>query len=95
MTLDPQVLNSLFNGLVLVLGAVGTLLAVRSRNVEVSRREYRATRRRLHIALAYIYRLGDELAQHGLPIPPRPAGLDDEDDEPPPLPTRGGADAQP
>lgn len=97
MTLDPQVINSLFQGLVLVLGAVGTLLAVRSRNAEVSRRDYRRTRTRLHLALAYIYRLGDELAERGIPVPPRPAGLDEDDDEPPgPVPpARGGpADAR-
>lgn len=97
MVLDSNVINSLFNGLVLVLGAVGTLLAVRSRTAEVTRREYRRTRTRLHLALAYIYRLGDELAERGIPIPPRPPGLDDDDENPdPPLaPTRREAPDEP
>ncbi len=92
MVLDSQVINSLFQGLVLVLGAVGTLLAIRSRTAEVTRREYRRTRTRLHLALAYIYRLGDELAERGIPIPPRPPGLDDDEDDPAPPtpPARGG-----
>lgn len=94
MVLDPQVINSLFQGLVLVLGAVGTLFAIRSRNAEVTRREYRRTRTRLHLALAYIYRLGDELAERGIPIPTRPAGLDEDEDDPAP-PVRGGASDAP
>lgn len=94
MVLDSNVINSLFNGLVLVLGAVGTLLAVRSRSAEVTRREYRRARTRLHLALAYIYRLADELAERGIPIPPRPPGLDEPDDDPdPPAPAaRRGPD---
>lgn len=89
--IDAQLINSIFLGLASLLGAYGTLIAVRSRNAEVSRREYRRTRTRLHLALAYIYRLGDELAERGIPIPPRPPGLDDEDDDPPSVPARGGA----
>ncbi|MDN5919069.1 MAG: hypothetical protein L0I76_28910 [Pseudonocardia sp.] len=90
MVLDPQVINSLFQGLVLVLGGIGTLLAVRSRRAEVTTREYRRTRTRLHLALAYVYRLGDELAERGIPIPPRPPGLDDDEEDPTPPPRRGG-----
>lgn len=92
MLLDPAVINAVFQGLVVLVGAVASLLAVRGRRVEVARRDYRRTRTRLQVALAYIDRLADRLAAHGHPIPRRPAELD-EDDEPAPS-TGGGPDAR-
>jgi hypothetical protein len=93
VVIDPAVVSTVFTGLVGLLGGVATLTAARSRKVGVQRRDYRRTRTRLQIALIYIYRLGDELAERGIPIPPRPAGLDeDDDDEPVPA---GGSDARP
>lgn len=81
MTIDPTLVTAAFGGLVALVGAVGGILGIRGRRVEVTRREYRRTRNRLHIALVHIDRLGDRLARNGVNVPPRPAGLDDEDDQ--------------
>lgn len=88
VTLDPQVINSVFQGGALLLGALGTFLAVLTRRREVRARDDRRTRRRLQLALGYIDRLGDRLAARGLAIPSPPPGLYDEDDDDP-----GGTDA--
>lgn len=92
MVIDPALVGAIFAGLIGLLGGVSTFTASRSRKVWVQRREYRRTRIRLQLALAYIYRLGEELASVGLPVPSRPAGLDEDDDEEPA--PAGGSDAR-
>lgn len=81
MTLDPQLVNAIFSGLVLLLGAVGTLVATRGRRAAVDRREHRKLQRRYIAALRHIFRLETELAELGHQPPARPELLDDEDDD--------------
>ncbi|TAK32321.1 MAG: hypothetical protein EPO40_03060 [Myxococcaceae bacterium] len=85
MTLDPQLVNAVFSGLVLLLGAVGTLVATRGRRVAVDRREHRRLQRAHLDALRHIFQLEQDLADIGEVPRPRPRSLDggDEDNDPP------------
>lgn len=85
--LDAQVINAVFSGLVLLLGAVGALIGVRARRAGVTRREYRDLQRQHVAALVHIFALEVELARHGRTPPPRPGVLDvdPEHDEPGPV----------
>ena len=75
----------MFGGLALLVGALATYTANRSRRVSEDQRlrkqQLRQYRDRYESALAYIYRLREELAERGLPIPPRPKILEDDDDD--------------
>lgn len=81
MLIDPAVVTAIFQGIVLLLGGLASLIAVMGRRSGVRTSEYNRTRDRLLVALAYIYRLGEELAERGIPVPPRPDGLDLDDEE--------------
>jgi hypothetical protein len=86
---DAQLIGAVFNGLVLLLGAVGGLLAVRGKRAAVSRRDHRDLQRRFVVALRHIFALETGLAAAGLDVPPRPAELDEGDEEDA-APTGGG-----
>lgn len=83
----------MFGGLALLVGALATFTANRSRRVSEDQRlrkqQLRQYRDRLEAALEYVYRLREELAQHGHRIPPRPRLLEDDDEDEPPHPARG------
>lgn len=80
MTVDPQTINAVFSGLVLVLGALATLVTARSRRAGVQRRDYRQLQRVNVAAFGHIYTLEVALASHGVAPPARPPELDDRDD---------------
>lgn len=87
--MSPELLGSIFSGLVLVIGALATYTAARSRRVgedtRTLRRQARAYQKRFLAAMAHIFRLEVDLAERGIPVPPRPAALEDTDDDDPPV----------
>lgn len=88
--ISPELLGSVFSGLVLVIGALATFTASRSRRVSEDtrtlRKQARSFQRRFLAAMAHIFKLEVELAERGLPVPPRPDSLEDPDDDDGPLP---------
>lgn len=85
--IDAALIQAVFSGLVLLLGAVGGLVTVRGRRTAVRARDLKALQRQCLAALAHIFRLERELAAHGIRPPPRPDELEPEDDDAPaPLP---------
>lgn len=88
--MSTEVINAVFSGLVLLLGALAGAANVRARRVAVDRRAYRALQRQNVVALGHIYALELALASRGITPPPRPEALEDfEDDDldTPPPPT--------
>lgn len=87
MTVDPAAINAVFSGLVLLLGALATLVTARSRRAGVQRREYRELQRTMLDAFGHIYILETALASRGIAPPARPRRLDQfgEDDPAPPV----------
>lgn len=88
--IDPQLIGSIFSGLVLLVGALATYTASRSRRIgedqRALRRQYRGLQRRFLAAAGHIFRLETELAERGILVPTRPGELDDDgDDEDRPL----------
>jgi len=83
---SPEVINALFQGAVLLLGALGLTAANRGRRQVVTRRDYRALQRRYLAALSHVFSLESELAARGIRAPDRPAELEDDDDDGPTLP---------
>ena len=83
MTVDPPTINAVFSGLVLLLGALATLVTARSKRVGVQRREFRKLQRRYLAGLGHIFSLETILAGAGIAPPPRPPLIDqnDEDEE--------------
>lgn len=83
--MSPELLGSIFSGLVLVIGALATYTAARSRRVgedtKTLRRQARSYQKRFLAAMAHIFRLEVDLAERGIPVPPRPAALEDADDD--------------
>lgn len=101
MTVDPAVINAVFSGLVLLLGALATLVTARGRKAGVQRREYRELQRTVVDAFGHIFVLETMVAGAGLRPPPRPPRLDrlDEDETVPtpalpPQPSPGPAHDQ-
>jgi hypothetical protein len=103
-TISVEAIGSIFSGLVLVIGALATYTANRSRRIGEDqrqlRKQYRGLQRKFLAAVAHMFVLETELAERNLPVPARPAILeaDDDDDEPiaatplpPPPPTPGGS----
>lgn len=87
MSVDPAVINAVFSGLVLLLGAFAGLVTARSRRAGIRQRDYRDLQRRFIISLTHVFTLETALAAHGVTPPARPVGLDptrDEDDVPVP-----------
>lgn len=82
MTVDPAVINAVFSGLVLLLGALATLVTARTRRAGIQRREFRELQRTVVDAFGHIFVLETALAGRGITPPPRPPRLDrlDEDD---------------
>jgi hypothetical protein len=79
--LTPELITAIFQGAVLVFGALGITAAQRSRRASVSRRAHRALQREHLAALGHIFRLETELAEHGVPVPARPEILEKDDDD--------------
>lgn len=86
LALSPEVINALFQGAVLVLGALGLTAANRGRRQVVTRKDYRALQRRYLASLAHLFAVESELAARGIPVPTRPVELEDDDDDGPALP---------
>lgn len=87
MTVDLATLNGIFSGLVLVLGALATLITARGRKVGVQRREFRELQRTVVDAFGHIFVLETALASRGIKPPARPSRLDQIDgDESVPTP---------
>lgn len=76
-----EILNALFQGGVLLLGGVGSILAIRSQRAGVTRREYRELRSRWELLLDHAYDLREFIVRRGHRPPAWPPGLFDEDDD--------------
>lgn len=87
--MTPELLNALFQGAVLLFGALGITAAQRSSRSAVRAREFRDLQNRHLVAIGHIYRLELDRASHGLPLIPRPSALEDPTNGPPgpPAPT--------
>jgi hypothetical protein len=90
--LSPELIGSVFSGLVLLVGALATYTATRSRRLgedqRVLRRSFRDLQKKYLAAIAHLFKLETELAERGLEVPARPAALEaDDDDDPPIVPT--------
>jgi hypothetical protein len=101
VTLDAQVIGAVFTGLIGLVAGFSTWTAARSRRVvedqRLLRKQVRVLQRQLVATVEHIFALELLMAQHGLPVPERPAILeanpdDDEGDAPDRAPdrTRGG-----
>lgn len=103
--ISPEFVSAAFGGLALLIAALSTYTANRSRRMAEDQRlrkqQLRRYRDRYEALLAYTWLLREELAQRGLAIPPRPRILEDEDDDddllprpspPAPAPGGGGSD---
>ena len=84
---DPPTINAVFSGLVLLLGALATLITARGRRAGVQRREFRALQRRYLAALTHIFSLESLVAGLGVAPPARPAAIESADDDELPAPT--------
>jgi hypothetical protein len=87
VTVDPPTINAVFSGLVLLLGALATLVTARGRRAGVERRELRELQRTVVDAFGHIFVLETALASRGIAPPPRPPRLDRSDDDDVPTPT--------
>lgn len=80
----PELVSSLFGGLALLVGALATFTASRSKRIgedqRFRKRELRRYRDRDEVLVAYVYRMRRELAERGLPIPALPKILEDDDE---------------
>lgn len=97
--MSVEMISAVFTGLTGLLAGLAALLANRSRRVtedsRLIRRQARQLQKRLLAALGHIFTLETELAERGLPVPPRPEILeaDDDDDGPTTQPARADASA--
>lgn len=88
--MTPELLTAIFQGAVLVFGALGITAAQRSSRAAVRVRDYRDLQQRHLVAVGHIYRLELDRASHGLPPIPRPSALEDPGNAPgPPAPAPG------
>jgi hypothetical protein len=89
--ISPELVGSIFSGLVLLVGALATYTASRSRRVgedaRTLRRDLRTLQKRYVAALKHIFHMETALAHRGLEVPERPAELEADDDDPPVAPT--------
>jgi len=104
--ISPELVGSIFSGLVLLVGALATYTASRSRRVgedaRTLRRDLRTLQKKYVKALQHIFRMETVLADRGFDVPARPAELEAADDDdppiaptprlpPPPAPAQGGS----
>ncbi len=96
--MSAELIGSVFSGLVLLVGALATYTANRSRRLgedqRTLRRQARSYQKRFLAAMSHIFRLEVELAERGIHVPARPSVLEDADDDddgalPPPRPAGG------
>ncbi len=90
--LSPELISSIFGGIVLIIGSLATYTASRSRRLGEDQRQLRRNFRELQkkylAVLAHLFKLETELAERGIEVPARPAALEaDDDDDPPIVPT--------
>lgn len=83
--MTPELIGSIFAGVVALVSAAGTYAATRNKRLVKSertlRRENRILRERNELKLRYIYRLRKQVIGHGRePVKP-PPGLDLDDEE--------------
>lgn len=86
MAVTPELLTAVFQGAVLIFGALGITAAQRSNRASVRVRDHRALQNRHLAALSLIYVHEQDRAIRGLPRIPRPPELERTDDEHPPPP---------
>jgi DNA-binding response OmpR family regulator len=79
--MTPELAQILFTGSAALLTALGLTAGARTNRARITRRQWRERERWELIARTYIHRLRAELADHGLPVPKAPPGLEDDDDD--------------
>jgi hypothetical protein len=95
VALSVELISAIFTGLTGLLAALAAVLAQRSRRVSEDsrhiRRGYRELQKKFNAALNHIFALENTLAGRGIPIPPRPATLESDDDDEQPASARASA----
>lgn len=77
--MTPEMINALFSGALLLVGALSTYTAARSRKLGLDRRYVRDLERRYLAARAYIFTMKRVLVDHGITVPSQPPDLDEDD----------------
>lgn len=80
--MTPETINAFFTGALLLVGALTTYTASRSRKLGIDRRYVRKLEGRYLAARAFIFKLKRVLIDHGINVPAQPDELDEEDDDP-------------
>jgi hypothetical protein len=82
---SPELIGTIFTGMTALLASVAALMAGRNKRISDDgryfRRQARYLQRKVLAALGHIFLLEHELAERGLPIPPRPEILEGDDDD--------------
>lgn len=79
--MTPELAQILFTGSAALLTALGLTAGARTNRARITRRQWRERERWELAARAYIHRLKATLADHGLPVPKAPPGLEDGEDD--------------
>lgn len=79
--MTPELATSLFQGLALLLGALGISAGARVRRSAISRREWRHREKVILAWAAHAFRLEEMLSVRGIAVPKRPKILDPPDDD--------------
>ena len=74
-------LVAILQGTAVLVGALGLGVAQRNKRARVSRRAWRDLERRFLSAMEHIFTLEFELAERGIPRPPRPRTLESSEDD--------------
>ena len=97
--ISPELVSAAFGGLALLVAALSTYTANRSRRIGEDQRlrkeQIRQLRKRDEAAVGYIYRLRRDLLENGLAVPVLPKILEDEDDDASLLPSPRRPDGPP
>lgn len=86
--MSTELLATLFAGLTALVAALGTYTANRQRRINLDqklmRKQFRTLQRQLVATLGHVFELEIRMASAGLPVPERPAILEDltDDDDP-------------
>lgn len=79
--MTPELATSLFQGLALLLGALGISAGARVRRSAISRREWRNQEKIVQAWHAHAVRLEQILIDRRIPVPKRPKILEPPDDD--------------
>lgn len=79
--MTPELATSLFQGLALLLGALGISAGARVRRSAISRKEWRHREKIILAWAAHAFRLEEILSSRGIPVPARPKILEPPDDD--------------